>query len=146
MTAADRRKQLRIVAEMLLVHVPAVLEDQALARDLLMVTSLAIRAAQIDAEKSATAWDKRAYHVRADQLRQEWEWAPGAANYASGLSERSQPVTLADLDRLKTLIGVSLESPKRPHYKNLEAFRGAREATRRRAHREGRQVPKRSMV
>ena len=90
---ADRKKQLRIVAEMLLVHLPAVLNDQPLARDLLTVTSLAIRAAAADAEKSATAWDKRAYHVKADELRREWEWAPGAANYAAGLADRTQPVT-----------------------------------------------------
>jgi hypothetical protein len=99
MTVADRKKQLRIVAEMLLVHLPALLNprhapprgasagdqtsqaDQPLIRDLLTVVSLAIRAAADDAEKSAVAWDKRAYDLRADELRREWEWASGAANY-----------------------------------------------------------------
>ena len=55
---ADRNKQLRIVAEMLLAHLPVVLDDQSLARDLLTVISLAIRAAADDAEKTASAWDK----------------------------------------------------------------------------------------
>ena len=146
MTIADRRKQLRIVAEMLLVHLPKVLADQSLARDLLAVTSLAIRAAAADAEKSAEAWDKRAYHVKADELRREWEWAPGAANYAAGLADRSQPLTAADLEKLQSLIGLGLERPKRLHYKNPEAFRGAHEANRQRERREGRRVPKRSMV
>ena len=73
MTTNDRKKQMRIVAEMLLVHLPDQLGDQSLACDLLTVTSLAIRAAAADAEKSAAAWDKRAYHVRADELRREWE-------------------------------------------------------------------------
>jgi len=146
MTIADRRKQLRIVAEMLLVHLPKVLADQSLARDLLAVTSLAIRAAAADAEKSAEAWDKRAYHVKADELRREWEWAPGAANYAAGLADRSQPLTAADLEKLQSLIGLGLERPKRLHYKNPEAFRGAYEANRQRERREGRRVPKRSLV
>jgi len=146
MTVSDRRKQLRIVAEMLLVHLPAVLDDQPLARDLLTVTHLAIRAAAADAEKSAAAWDKRAYHVKADELRREWEWAPGAANYAAGLVDRSQPITDADLQKLQALIGVGLERPKRLHYKNPVAFRGAREATHQQERREGRQMPKRPLV
>jgi hypothetical protein len=146
MTTNDRKKQMRIVAEMLLVHLPDQLGDQSLARDLLTVTSLAIRAAAADAEKSAAAWDKRAYHVRADELRREWEWAPGAANYASGLADRPKAVTPADLDKLLVLIGVELERPIRLTYKNPAAFRGAREASRRREGREGQRIPKRSMV
>ena len=146
MTVADRKKQLRIVAEMLLVHLPAVLSDQPLTRDLLTVASLAIRAAAADAEKSATAWDKRAYHIKADEMRREWEWAPGAANYAAGLANRPQPVSADDLEKLQALIGIELERPKRMHYKNPDAFRGAREGDRQRRQREGRRTPKRSMV
>jgi hypothetical protein len=143
---ADRNKQMRIVAEMLLVHLPAVLNDQSLTRDLLTVTSLAIRAAADDAEKSAAAWDKKAYHVKADELRREWEWAPGATNYAAGLADRQQPITSVDLEKLNTLIGVELERPKRLHYKNPNAFRGARQATQKREQQEGRRMPKRSLV
>jgi len=143
MTVAERKKQLRIVSEMLLVHLPAVLKDQDLARDLLVVVSLAIRAAAADAEKSAAAWDARAYHVRADALRREWAWATGAANYAAGLADRQDPVVHADLEKLLALIGVSLERPKRHRYKNLEAFRGAREATLAQGKRP---LPKRSLV
>ncbi len=147
MTVAERKKQLRIVAEMLLVHLPAVLKDQELARDLLIVVSLAIRAAAADAEKSAAAWDARAYHVRADALRREWTWAPGAANYAAGLADRTSALTAADLTKLQALIDVPLEQPKRRRYKNLEAFRGAREATLAQAKRGGqRPLPKRSLV
>lgn len=146
MTVADRRKQLRIVSEMLLVHLPATLDDQPLARDLLTILSLAIRAAAADAEKSAAAWDKRAYHVKADELRREWEWSPGAANYAAGLADRAKTITSGDLDKLRTLIGTQLERPKRLHYKNPQAFRGAREANRQRELREGHKTPKRSLV
>jgi len=146
MTIGDRKKQLRIIAEMLLVHLPGVLNDQSLARDLLTVIHLAILAAAADAEKSATAWDKRAYHLKADELRREWEWAPGAANYAAGLAERPQSITPADLQKLQALIGLELEHPRRLHYKNPVAFRGAREANRQRERREGRRTPKRSLV
>jgi hypothetical protein len=146
MTLADRNKQLRIVTEMLLVHLPTVLTDEPLARDLLTIISLAVRAAVADAEQSAAAWDKRAYHLRADRLRREWEWAPGAANFAAGLANRPQPVCGADLNKLEALIGVSLERPKRLLYKSPEAFRGAREANHQRERREGRKIPKRSMV
>jgi hypothetical protein len=146
MTVGDRKKQLRIIAEMLLVHLPGVLNDQSLARDLLTVIHLAILAAAADAEKSATAWDKRAYHLKADELRREWEWAPGAANYAVGLAERPQPITPADLQKLQALIGLELERPRRLHYKNPVTFRGAREANRQRERREGRRTPKRSLV
>lgn len=146
MTVADRKKQMRLVAEMLLVHLPHTLDDQPLARDLLTVVSLAIRAAAQDAEKSAQAWDKRAYHLKADQLRREWAWAAGAANYAAGLADRPQPITLTDLEKLHTLIDVPLERPKRLRYKHPAHLRGAREANRQRERREGRRVPKRSLV
>ena len=147
MSVAARKKQLRIVAEMLLVHLPAVLDDQDLARDLLVVVSLAIRAAAADAEKSAAAWDARAYHVRADALRREWTWAAGAANYAAGLADRKRSLAAADLEKLRTLIDVPLERPKRHRYKNLEAFRGARQATLAQAGGDGkRPLPKRSLV
>ena len=150
MTVADRKKQLRIVAEMLLVHLPTVLNDQPLARDLLAIINLAIQAAAADAEKSAAAWDKRAYHIRADQLRREWEWAPGAANYAAGLANRPQSVTAADLEKLHALIGTNLERPNRLQYRNPSAFRGAREATLTRAgsagERKAHRPPKRSLV
>ena len=166
MTAADRKKQLRIVAEMLLVHLPDMLiprhapvphagisggdlakkTDQDLARDLLTIVSLAIRAAMADAEKSAAAWDKRAYHIKADELRREWEWAPGAANYAAGLADRNERITAADSEKLCTLIGAPLERPRRLRYKDPTAFRGVREANRQRERREGRRTPKRSLV
>jgi hypothetical protein len=172
MTVADRKKQLRIVTEMLLVHLPSVLNtqsppetraasygsscgldleqagqaDQELARDLLTIVSLAIRAAAADAEKSAVAWDKRAYHIKADELRREWEWAPGAGNYAMGLADRADPITVANLEKLRALIGAPLERPTRLRYKDPTAFLGAHEANRQRERREGRQTPKRSLV
>lgn len=146
MTVRERKKQLRIVAEMLLVHLPKCLADQDLARDLLCIIGIAIRAAHQDVEKSTDAWDKKAYHLKADELRRQWDWAPGAANYAMGLAKRIQPVTPADLDKLHKLIHVELDTPKRLQYPRSDAFRGACKANRQREHREKRQTPKRSLV
>ena len=146
MTIKERQKQLRIVAEMLGVHLPACLNDQELTRDLLCIVGVAIRAAEADAEQSAAAWDKRAYHLKADDLRRQWAWAAGAANYATGLANRPQAVTARDLEKLQSLVGVELEVPKRLQFPQPTAFRGAWEANRQRERREKRRVPKRSLV
>lgn len=146
MGAAEREKHLRIVAEILLVHLPNVLKDQALAKDLLSVLSVALRAAWEDAMKSAEVWDTRHYHLRADQLRDEWTWALAAANTAEGLAERDAPVTREHLDRLRRLIHHPLEPPGRPIIRNPEAFRGAAQANRERQRRTGRKTPNRSLV
>lgn len=146
MTVQERQKQLRIVAEMLRIHLPACLDDQDLTRDLLCVVGVAIRAAEADAEKSAAAWDKRAYHLKADELRRQWAWAVGAANYATGLTNRPQAVTTRDLKKLQDLVGVELEVPKRLQFPHPAAFRGACEANRQRERREKRRIPKRSLV
>ncbi len=146
MTVAEREKHLRIVAEILLVHLPRVLHDQELAKDLLSVVGVTLRAAWEDALKSADVWDRKHYHVRADQLRDEWAWALAAANTAEGLAERAAPVTKAHLDRLRRLIRATLEVPSRPIIRNVEAFRGAARANRERRQREGRRTPRRSLV
>lgn len=129
MTVTDRNRQLRVVAEILLIHVPDLLEkDQELARDLLSVAGTALHEIAEDAEKSAKAWDKRAYHVRADELRREWDWSMGAANYAIGLALRSKPLTAADVNKLKQLIRPDLEKPGRAQISDPARFRGAAQA------------------
>ena len=113
MSAADRSKHLRIVAEIMLVHLPSVINDQALARDLLSVVGVTIRAAFEDAERSASAWDKKAYHVKADRLRDEWGWALGAANYAEGLAYRDTRVSSDSLRKLRLLIKPEITASSR---------------------------------
>lgn len=127
MPITDRNRQLRVVAELLLVHLPATLKqnEQALAHDLLAVAGTALREVYDDAQQSAKAWDKRAYDVRADALRREWDWALGASNYALGLALRSDPVTPDSLGRLRTLIVPELERPARKQIADPVRFRGA---------------------
>jgi len=146
LTVGERNKELNIVAEILEVHLPAVLKDQALARDLLAVVGVTLRAAWEDAEKSAAVWDKKAYHIKADRLRDEWGWALGAANYAEGLAYRDGPITAEHLRKLRLLIKTDLEAPARRIIKDPTAFRGAAAANRARQQREKSRTPKRALV
>lgn len=146
MTVAERNKHLRIVAEIMLVHLPAVLEDQGLARDLLSVVGVTLRAAYEDALRSAEVWDRKHYHVRADRLREEWTWALAAANTAEGLAYRDAPVAAENLERLRQLIRPTLEVPGRRILRDPESLRGAARANRERQRRERRRTPGRSLV
>ena len=140
MTVKERKRQLRVVAELLLVHLPAALSaDQALARDLLAVVGTALRAIHADAEKSARAWDKRAYDLKSDKLRREWGWALGAANYARGLALRKQEPDREALRKLRLLIRPELTKARREQIKDPTRFRGAAEAVRKQE--ENRPVP-----
>ncbi len=140
MTIKERKRQMRVVAEVLLVHVPALLKsDPSLARDMLAVAGKALQSVHEDAEQSAKAWDKRAYHVKADALRREWGWVQGAANYATGLALRSKPLTAEGLANLEKLIGLDLEKPYRRQISDPERFRGA--ARMLKAQREARRPP-----
>lgn len=132
MSVQERNRQLRVVAEILLVHIPEYLkkEDQELAHDLLSVAAKSLRSIYDDAEASAKSWDKRAYHVRADELRREWEWALGAANYALGLALRPDLLTKTSIAKLCTLIQPDLQRPARKQIQAPERFRGAAKAIR----------------
>ncbi|MGC9348035.1 MAG: hypothetical protein ACP5JG_07855 [Anaerolineae bacterium] len=132
MAVRDRNRQLRVVAEILLIHIPDLMNgDDDLVRDLLSVVGTALQDVYEDAEQSAKAWDKRAYHVRADELRREWGWALGAANYATGLALHRKTVTEDDLRKLKQIIEPDLEKPGRKQISDPTRFRGAAQAVRR---------------
>ncbi len=131
MAVKERNQQLRVVAELLRIHIPEFLQqDEELACDLLSVVGTALRDIYDDAEKSAKAWDKRAYHLRADELRREWDWALGASNYALGLALRPQPLDEQGLERLIQLIRPELEKPARRQISDPTRFRGAVQAVR----------------
>jgi hypothetical protein len=131
MATKERERQMRVVAEILRVHLPEWLEkDPDLARDLVSVVGTALETIHQDAEKSAKAWDKRAYHVRADRFRREWAWVPGAANYALGIALRPQPIQAVDLAKLEQLIRPDLEKPHRRQISDPTRFRGAAKAVR----------------
>ena len=131
MAIKERNQQLRVVAELLTAHIPELIDKEPeLVRDLLSVAGTALLTIYEDAEKSAKAWDKRAYDVRADELRREWDWALGASNYALGLALRPQPVKQIDIDKLRRLIRPELQKPARRQISDPARFRGAAKAIR----------------
>jgi hypothetical protein len=126
MAITNRNRQLRVVAEIVLVHLPELInQDEALARDMLSVAGTALRDIYEDAEQSAKAWDKKAYHVRADAFRREWDWALGASNYALGLATRPTPLSHEVLARFRKLIRPEIEKPARRQIPDPTRFRGA---------------------
>ena len=132
MALKERQRQLRVVGEILTVHIPQFMDsDPDLVKDLLSVVGTALSNIHEDAEASADAWDKRAYHVRADRLRREWEWALPASNYALGLALRPHPVTPLHIQRLKQLIRPGVEKPARRQITDPMRFRAAAQAIRR---------------
>lgn len=132
MAIKERNQQLRVVAEILTVHVPEQIQkDPELVRDLLSVAGTALHTVYEDAEQSAKAWDKRAYHSKADELRMEWDWADGASNYALGLALRPQVPKQADVDKLVRLIRPGLEKPARRQISYPTHFRGAAQVIKR---------------
>jgi hypothetical protein len=131
MAIKDRNQQLRVVAEIILVHIPDLLaKDPDLARDLLSVAGTALAEIYEDAEQSAKSWDKRAYHVRADEMRREWDWALPASNYALGLALRPVALKAEDLGKLQRLIEPGLEKPARRQITDPSRFRGAAQLVR----------------
>ena len=131
MAVKERNQQLRIVAEILLGHIPEQLaQDPALAHDLMSVAATALRSIYDDAEKSTKAWDRKAYHVRADKLRREWDWSLGASNYALALALRMTPLKRTDIAKLRLMIGVKLQKPARRQIADPKRFQGAAQAVR----------------
>ncbi len=117
---------MRVVAEVLLVHLPGLLDkDQPLVHDLLAVVGTALQNIYEDAEQSSKAWDKKAYHVKADELRKEWDWALAAGNYATGLALRPDDVDATKLAKLTALIRPGVERPARHQIPDPARFRGA---------------------
>ncbi|MGQ9813835.1 MAG: hypothetical protein ACUVR3_01580 [Candidatus Roseilinea sp.] len=132
MTVKERNQELRMVAELAEVHLPASLADGDLCKDICAVIAINLRRFAADGEKSASAWDKRAYHSKADELRREIAWALPAAQIAESLAYSPRQFSPADLQRLRAALPSNLnaELGARPRFKNVEVLRGAAAAAR----------------
>lgn len=121
-----------MVAELAQVHLPASLADGELCKDMCAVIAVTLRRFAADGEKSASAWDKRAYHSKADELRREIAWALPAAQIAEALAYSPRQFTAADLQRLRAALPPDLEAElgARPRFKDVQALRGAAAAAR----------------
>jgi len=50
------------------------------AKDMLATLVFSFRAIEEGIEQSATAWEKRDYYLKADELRRRWDWTARAAS------------------------------------------------------------------
>lgn len=130
MTVKERTQDMRMVDELVRVHLPRALDDAELCRDILAVVAVNLRRIAADTEKSAAAWDKRAYHTKADELRREMGWVMPAAQIVESLAYSPRKLNPSDLDRLQKLVPVDPEPPARPRFKDINVLRGAAAAAR----------------
>ncbi len=49
-------------------------------KDMLAFIVVGLRSMDQSIDQSATAWEKRDYYIKADQLRREWLWLPDTAD------------------------------------------------------------------
>ena len=130
MSVKERNQNLNIVVEIVREHLFEHLDDSALCKDMCAVLAVTLRRVHEDAEKSAQAWDKRAYHSKADALRRETAWALSMAQLAESLAYSPREFTFADLEKLVKLLPSNHQVPKRQHFKDVERLRGAAAAAR----------------
>jgi hypothetical protein len=130
MAVKERNQDMRMVLELVRIHLPKNLNDSDLCKDICAVVAVNLRRIAADSEKSAEAWDKRAYHSKADELRREMGWALPAAQIAESLAYVPRKFTRADWERLQSLVPEDTEMGTRPRFKDIEALRGAAAAAR----------------
>lgn len=119
-----------MVVELVREHLFEHLDDSNLCKDMCAVIAINLRRVNEDTEKSAHAWDKRAYHSKADELRREMAWALPMSRVAESMAYNARKFTDDDLDRLMELLPDEFEMPKRARFKNVEVMRGAASAAR----------------
>ena len=121
-----------MVMELVYAHLPNTLTDSDLCKDICAVVAINLRRVAEDTEKSAAAWDKKAYHSKADELRREMAWVLPAAQAAELLAYLPSKFTKNDMARLRAVIpeDVDLEAAKRARFKDVSALRGAAAAAR----------------
>ena len=128
MAVNERNKDIHMVSELLLVHLPETLEkkDDKLCKDICAVIAINLKRIDADVDKSATAWEKRDYFFKADELRREFLWLPAAQQLAEQLAYAAQNFETADLQRLgKAIPNKILELLQKPRFKDITQLRGA---------------------
>ena len=70
-------------------------------KDMLAFIVVGLRGMNDSIDSSATAWEKRDYYIKADQLRREWLWLPDTANRLEAILRSNDwataPIELAGL-------------------------------------------------
>lgn len=132
MSVKERNQDLRMVMELVHAHLPNTLTDSDLCKDICAVVAINLRRVAVDVEKSALAWDKKAYHSKADDLRREMAWVLPASQVAESLAYLPARFTRNDLTRLRTAVpeDLELEAATRARFKDVTILRGAAAAAR----------------
>ncbi|MBX7215267.1 MAG: hypothetical protein K1X39_14765 [Thermoflexales bacterium] len=129
MAIRERNQNLNMVTELVRTHLPAT-SDDGLRKDICAVIAINLRQFAADAEQSAKAWDKKAFHSKADALRRDVAWASPMGQVAESLAYSPRKLADADIARLQGLLPDDLIQTERPRFKNIEDLRGAAAAAR----------------
>jgi hypothetical protein len=130
MSVKERNQDLNMVVEIVRTHLLENLKDSDLCKDMCAVIAINLRKVHDDAEQSAKAWDKRAFHSKADDLRTEMAWALPLAQIAEAMAYTPKKFEAADCARLNDLLPDFLEMPLRTRFKDVRILRGAADAAR----------------
>jgi len=100
-TPTQQRNAIRRAIAEILRHLSTKLAIDAEAKDMLAFIVYGLRTMDQSIDQSATAWEKRDYYIKADQLRREWLWLPGTAQRIEEILRsddyRTAPIELAGL-------------------------------------------------
>ena len=95
-----RNQNRRSIAEIL----RRLMEKKAIddeTKDMLAFIVVGLRSMNDSIDSSATAWEKRDYYIKADQLRREWLWLPDTADRLEAILRSNDwataPIELAGL-------------------------------------------------
>jgi hypothetical protein len=130
MSVKERNQDLNMVVELVRVHLPENLKDSDLCKDMCSVVAINLRKVHADAEQSAKAWDKRAFHSKADDLRTEMAWVLPLAQIVEAMAYTPKKFDAADCARLNDLLPDFLEMPLKQRFKDVSILRGAAAAAR----------------
>jgi len=100
-TPTQQRNAIRRAIAEILRHLSTKSAIDAEAKDMLAFIVFGLRSMDQSIDQSATAWEKRDYYIKADQLRREWLWLPGTAQRIEEILRsddyRTAPIELAGL-------------------------------------------------
>jgi hypothetical protein len=130
MAVRERNQYLDMVVELVREHLFESLDDDELCKDICAVVAINLRKTHEDNENSARSWDKKHFHVKADELRRDMEWALPMGQVAESLAYSGRKFSGDDAERLLSLLPEDIEMPKRRRFKDLELLRGAAAAAR----------------
>lgn len=118
-----------MVSELARTHLPST-PDDGLRKDICAVIAINLRHFADDAETSAKAWDKKAYHTKADELRRDVAWASPMAQIAESMAYTPRKLEPADIKRLQGMLPDDVILPERMRFKKIDSLRGAAAAAR----------------